>query len=213
MEIQLRDYREVTEQFDRVVSVGMVEHVGYKNYRTYMRAAARSLGEDGLFLCQGICGNFSRVHTDPWIERYIFPNSMLPSVAQLTRAAEGVFIVEDVKNIGPELRPDTPRLGGKLPPRLAPFCRSLRRAFPANVAILSAQLRGRISGAQSAGLFDSVFERKYRQRNAHGSSRAKCTHLKSRVQILNAPAAHGASGASDIDGVKPRGRNKRERVG
>jgi len=69
------------------------------------RAAARSLGEDGLFLCQGICGNVSRVHTDPWIKRYIFPNSMLPSVAQLTRAAEGVFIVEDVKNIGPNYDP------------------------------------------------------------------------------------------------------------
>jgi cyclopropane-fatty-acyl-phospholipid synthase len=87
------------------VSVGMVEHVGYKNYRTYMRAAARSLREAGLFLCQGICGNFSRFHTDPWIKRYIFPNSMLPSVAQLTRAAEGVFIVEDVKNIGPNYEP------------------------------------------------------------------------------------------------------------
>ena len=83
----------------------MVEHVGYKNYRTYMQAAARSLGEDGLFLCQGICGNVSRVHTDPWIERYIFPNSMLPSVAQLARAAEGVFIVEDIKNIGPNYDP------------------------------------------------------------------------------------------------------------
>jgi cyclopropane-fatty-acyl-phospholipid synthase len=105
VEIQLRDYREVTEQFDRVVSVGTIEHVGYRNYRTYMRAAARSLGEDGLFLCQGICGNVSRVHTDPWIERYIFANSMLPSVAQLTRAAEGVFIVEDVKNIGPNYDP------------------------------------------------------------------------------------------------------------
>ena len=105
VEIQLRDYREVTGQFDRVVSVGMVEHVGYKNYRAYMRAAARSLAENGLFLCQGICGNVSRVHTDPWIERYIFPNSMLPSVAQLTRAAEGVFIVEDVKNIGPNYDP------------------------------------------------------------------------------------------------------------
>jgi cyclopropane-fatty-acyl-phospholipid synthase len=105
VEIQLRDYREVTGQFDRVVSVGMVEHVGYKNYRTYMQAAARSLAEDGLFLCQGICGNFSRFHTDPWIKRYIFPNSMLPSVAQLTRAAEGVFTVEDVKNIGPSYDP------------------------------------------------------------------------------------------------------------
>jgi cyclopropane-fatty-acyl-phospholipid synthase len=105
VEIQLRDYREVSGRFDRVVSVGMVEHVGYKNYPTYMRAAARSLGEDGLFLCQGICGNVSRFHTDPWIERYIFPNSMLPSLAQLTRAAESVFIVEDVKNIGPNYDP------------------------------------------------------------------------------------------------------------
>jgi cyclopropane-fatty-acyl-phospholipid synthase len=105
VEIQLRDYREVTERFDRVVSVGMVEHVGYKNYRTYMRAAARSLAEDGLFFCQGICGNVSRVHGDPWIGRYIFPNSMLPSLAQLTRAAESVFIVEDVKNIGPNYDP------------------------------------------------------------------------------------------------------------
>jgi cyclopropane-fatty-acyl-phospholipid synthase len=105
VEIQLRDYRDVTGQFDRVVSVGMVEHVGYKNYRTYIRAAARSLGEDGLFLCEGICGNVSRVHVDPWIERYIFPNSMLPSLARLTRAAEGVFIVEDVENIGPNYDP------------------------------------------------------------------------------------------------------------
>jgi cyclopropane-fatty-acyl-phospholipid synthase len=105
VEIQLRDYREVTEPFDRVVSVGMVEHVGHKNYRTSMRAAARSLGEDGLFLCQGICGNVSRFHADPWITRYIFPNSVLPSVAGLTRAAEGVFIVEDVKNIGPNYDP------------------------------------------------------------------------------------------------------------
>ena len=105
VEIQLRDYREVIERFDRVVSVGMVEHVGYKNYRAYMRAAARTLGDDGLFLCQGICGSVSHVHTDPWIERYIFPNSMLPSLAQLTRAAESVFIVEDIKNIGPNYDP------------------------------------------------------------------------------------------------------------
>jgi len=54
-----------------------------------------------LFLCQGICGNVSRFHVDPWIKRYIFPNSVLPSVAGLTRAAQGVFILEDVKNIGP----------------------------------------------------------------------------------------------------------------
>jgi cyclopropane-fatty-acyl-phospholipid synthase len=105
VQIRLRDYREVTERFDRVVSVGMVEHVGYKNYRAYMRSVARSLGEDGLFLCQGICGNASRFHADPWVKRYIFPNSMLPSLAQLTRAAESLFIVEDIGNIGPNYDP------------------------------------------------------------------------------------------------------------
>jgi hypothetical protein len=163
VEIQLRDYREIiTERFDRVVSAGMVEHVGHKNYRTYMRAAARSLGNDGLFLCQGICGDSSRRHSDPWIERYISQIPCFFSLARLTRAAEGVFIVEDVKNIGPKLRPDTPRMGGKLPPRLASLCRSLRRTFPANMAILPAQLRGRISGAQCARLFNSLFERRRR---------------------------------------------------
>jgi len=101
IEIQLRDYREIAGEFDRVVSIGMVEHVGHKNYRTYMRAAGRLLNDDGLFLCQGICGNSSRVNVDPWIERYIFPNSMVPSAAQLTRAAEHALILEDLKNIGP----------------------------------------------------------------------------------------------------------------
>ncbi len=105
VEIQLRDYREVTGRFDRMVSVGMVEHVGYKNYDSYMRATAHSLVGNGLFLCQGICGQFSRLHADPWIKRYIFPNSMLPSLARLTRAAEGVFIIEDIKNIGPNYDP------------------------------------------------------------------------------------------------------------
>ena len=101
VEIQLCDYRDVTGRFDRVVSAGMVEHVGPKNYRTYFRAAARLLGDDGLFLCQGICGNSSRLAPDPWIKRYIFPNSILPSAARLMRAAESVFILDDVKNIGP----------------------------------------------------------------------------------------------------------------
>jgi cyclopropane-fatty-acyl-phospholipid synthase len=96
----LRDYREVTGRFDRIVSVGMVEHVGHKNYRTYFRTAGRSLTEEGLFLCQGIAGNSSRRQLDPWIKRYIFPNSLLPSAAWLARAAEGVFVLEDIKNIG-----------------------------------------------------------------------------------------------------------------
>ena len=106
VQIELRDYREkLRGTFDRAVSVGMVEHVGYKNYRTYFRKIAESLGEEGYFLCQGIGNPVSFWQSDPWIRRYIFPNSILPSLARLTRAAEGLFLVEDVRNLGPHYDP------------------------------------------------------------------------------------------------------------
>lgn len=100
VDIRLQDYREVGETFDRIVSVGMVEHVGFKNYRRYMEMAARCLEPGGLFLCHTIAANTSRRFADPWITRYIFPNSMLPSPAQLIRAAEGLFVLEDVHGFG-----------------------------------------------------------------------------------------------------------------
>ncbi|MDD5200770.1 MAG: cyclopropane fatty acyl phospholipid synthase [Terrimicrobiaceae bacterium] len=100
VEIRLQDYRDVREAFDRVVSVGMLEHVGCKNYRTYFTTAHRCLRKGGLFLCQTIGSNRSTTHTDPWITRYIFPNSMLPSAAQVARAIEGLLVLEDVHNFG-----------------------------------------------------------------------------------------------------------------
>jgi cyclopropane-fatty-acyl-phospholipid synthase len=100
VEIRLQDYRELAEPFDRIVSVGMMEHVGYKNYDAYLAAAARCLGEGGLFLCHTIGSTRSRVNSDPWLNRYIFPDSMLPSVAQVAAAAEGRFVIEDVHNFG-----------------------------------------------------------------------------------------------------------------
>lgn len=100
VEIRLQDYRDVDEKFDHIVSLGMFEHVGYKNYRTYMDVARRCLKEDGLFLLHTIGGNISVRSTDPWIQKYIFPNSMLPSLAQIARAAERRFVVEDLHNFG-----------------------------------------------------------------------------------------------------------------
>ncbi|HZJ41871.1 MAG TPA: cyclopropane fatty acyl phospholipid synthase [Patescibacteria group bacterium] len=94
----LQDYREVQGQFDHVVSLGMVEHVGYKNYRTYMEVASRCLKDSGLFLLHTIGGNTSVKRNDPWIEKYIFPNSMLPSVKQLGQAFEDIFVMEDWHN-------------------------------------------------------------------------------------------------------------------
>jgi cyclopropane-fatty-acyl-phospholipid synthase len=96
----VQDYREVTERFDRVFSIGMFEHVGVKNYRTYFEVARRVTAADGLFLLHTIGSNVSTNHTDPWIAKYIFPNSMIPSAEQIANAAEGLFVIEDWHNFG-----------------------------------------------------------------------------------------------------------------
>ncbi|MFD0738379.1 cyclopropane fatty acyl phospholipid synthase [Lysobacter koreensis] len=107
IEIRVQDYRELDEPFDRGFSLGMFEHVGVKNYRRYFEVARRCLREDhstggGLFLLHTIGSNVSVRRTDPWIARYIFPNSMLPSAAQLARACEGLFVIEDWHGFGPD---------------------------------------------------------------------------------------------------------------
>lgn len=100
IEIRLQDYRELDERFDRAFSLGMFEHVGVKNYRTYFDVARRCLDDDGLFLLHTIGTNRSVKHTDPWIGKYIFPNSMLPSAAQIAEASEGLFVLEDWHSFG-----------------------------------------------------------------------------------------------------------------
>lgn len=103
VEIRLQDYRELHgERFDRIVSIGMFEHVGYKNYRRFMEVAANCLAEDGLFLLHTIGNNVSTTHLEPWMNRYIFPHAMIPSVAQLGAACEGLWVMEDWHNIGPD---------------------------------------------------------------------------------------------------------------
>ncbi len=98
VEIRFQDYRDLHERYDRIVSVGMIEHVGCKNYRTYMEVAARCLSDDGLFLLHTIGGNRSVNSTEPWTNKYIFPNGMLPSIKQLGESIEGLFVMEDWHN-------------------------------------------------------------------------------------------------------------------
>ena len=105
IEIRLQDYRELREPFDRIYSIGMFEHVGAKNYDLYFDVARRCLRDDpatggGLFLLHCIGSNVSVQHTDPWIGRYIFPNSMLPSASQIAACTEGRFVTEDWHNFG-----------------------------------------------------------------------------------------------------------------
>jgi len=100
VEFRLIDYRDVNEKFDRIVSVGMIEHVGYKNYKTFFAVANKCLKDDGLFLLHTI-GNIKSVKThDLWTNKYIFPNGMLPSAAQLGKAIENLFVMEDWHNFG-----------------------------------------------------------------------------------------------------------------
>ncbi|KTD19260.1 cyclopropane fatty acid synthase [Legionella lansingensis] len=100
IEIRFQDYRDVTEKFDRICSLGMFEHVGYLNYREYMQIINRCLNDDGLFLLHTIGGNESTTHAMPWITKYIFPNSMIPSIAQIGTATEKLLIMEDWQNLG-----------------------------------------------------------------------------------------------------------------
>jgi cyclopropane-fatty-acyl-phospholipid synthase len=100
IDIRLDDYRNATGTYDAVVSIGLMEHVGWKNYRGYMELVDRLLAPGGVAFIHTIAGNLPRTHIEPWFDKYIFPNSVLPTLARLTAAMEGVFIAEDVHNIG-----------------------------------------------------------------------------------------------------------------
>lgn len=103
VEIRLQDYRDVSDgPYDHIVSLGMFEHVGHKNYRTYMKKVCELLKDDGLFLLHTIGSDKSYHAADPWIEKYIFPNGILPSVAQISCAKDGLFHLEDWHNFGPD---------------------------------------------------------------------------------------------------------------
>ena len=105
VDIRQLDYRDAADdpmRYDRVVSVGLMEHVGPTNYRGFFKIARDRLKPGGLALVHTIGGNASRTRTDPWIAKYIFPGGVIPSEAQLTRAKEGQFVLEDWHNFGPD---------------------------------------------------------------------------------------------------------------
>jgi cyclopropane-fatty-acyl-phospholipid synthase len=100
VEIRLADYRDLDGHFDRVLSLGMFEHVGPKNYATFFRVVRERLADDGLFLLHAIGSLSSNREGDAWLTRHVFPNSVLPSAAQITAAIEGRFVLEDWHNFG-----------------------------------------------------------------------------------------------------------------
>jgi cyclopropane-fatty-acyl-phospholipid synthase len=105
VEFRLQDYRDAASDpaaYDRVVSIGLLEHVGPKNYRTFFEIAHARLRAGGLFLVHSIGGNISLATADPWIDRYIFPGGVIPSERQIAAAKEGLFVLEDWHNFGPD---------------------------------------------------------------------------------------------------------------
>lgn len=99
--IRIQDYRSLEGKFDRIVSVGMFEHVGVKNYPAYFNTVNRCLKEEGIFLLHTIgLSAPSRYGMDPWLDKYIFPNAYLPSTGQIVRAFEPFFKLEDWHNFG-----------------------------------------------------------------------------------------------------------------
>jgi cyclopropane-fatty-acyl-phospholipid synthase len=106
--------------YDAVISIGVLEHVGYKNYRTYMETTDRCLKQGGLAFIHTIGGNRSVTAIDPWMGKFIFPNALLPSMAQISAAMEGLFLIEDLHNIGPHYDHT-----------LMAWCRNFDEAWPA----------------------------------------------------------------------------------
>jgi len=105
VEIRVNDYRDAQGQFDAVVSIGMLEHVGWKNHRTFMEVVHRCLRDDGIAVVHSIGQNSSATHADPFVHKHLFPNATSPSIAQIGRAMEGLLVMEDWHNFGPYYYP------------------------------------------------------------------------------------------------------------
>jgi len=98
VKVLVQDYRELEGEYDHIVSIGMFEHVGRKNYREFMQVARRCLRPGGLFLLHSIGRLNTRNAAEPWSNKYIFPNAQLPSMADISRAVENLFVMEDMHN-------------------------------------------------------------------------------------------------------------------
>jgi cyclopropane-fatty-acyl-phospholipid synthase len=96
VDIRLQDYRDVDRQFDRIVSVGMFEHVGVTNYDEFFNKVRDLLKDDGVMELHAIGRSERPCATNPWIKKYIFPGGYIPALSEVTAAIErsGLFITD-----------------------------------------------------------------------------------------------------------------------
>ncbi len=100
IDVQLMDYRDISGIYDKVVSIGMFEHVGEKNYDIYFKTAFEHMKDDGIFVLHTIGSDLPKIGTDAWIHKYIFPNGQIPSISQISKSCEEYFVIEDIHNFG-----------------------------------------------------------------------------------------------------------------
>jgi cyclopropane-fatty-acyl-phospholipid synthase len=104
VEIHVVDYRSPemvrTGPYTKIVSIGMFEHVGSKNYRTFLQIARDALRPDGMMLLHTIGRSGWCEPSDAWVDRYLFPNGMLPAMSEISEAAARLFVIEDWHNFG-----------------------------------------------------------------------------------------------------------------
>ena len=96
VEFRLQDYREVPERFDRIVSVGMFEHVGAKHFLEYFQKAGGLLEDDGIFVLHSIGRMEEPGATNPWLRKYIFPGGYTPALSEMLAAVEraGLWVTD-----------------------------------------------------------------------------------------------------------------------
>jgi len=100
VDIRFQDYRDITEKFDRIVSIAMLEAVGKRYYKTFMKSMSQCLNDDGLLFIHSIVAQTHQGPSDArWLDTYIFPNGELPSLAQILKASEKLFVIEDTHNL------------------------------------------------------------------------------------------------------------------
>src|SRR5450830_42488 len=95
---RLQDYRDLTERFDRIISVGMFEHVGVNHYETFFRKSAQLLADDGVMVLHSIGRSEGPNVTSPWISKYIFPGGYIPSLSEVLPPIEKCgLLVTDIE--------------------------------------------------------------------------------------------------------------------
>ena len=153
VEFRLQDYRDIAERFDRIVSVGMFEHVGVVHYDVFFRKCADVLADDGVMLLHSIGRPEGPGITNPWISKYIFPGGYIPALSEVLPAVERAgFLRHRHRNPAAALRGNTEALARTIPGASRRPAQELRRAVRAHVGVLSRGLRDGVPRAEPDGL-------------------------------------------------------------